>query len=85
MRNNSLPKNQISGEQTMKTNFDELIPTAILFNLRQIEEMGLIKVDMAKKLIGNGSLEIVKIGNKIHISRTVLLNFIESNTIEAAS
>jgi len=69
----------------MKTNFDALIPKAILFNLRQIEEMGLIKVDMAKKLIANKELEIVKIGKKIHISRAVLLNFIESNTIEAAN
>ncbi|MGD9970940.1 MAG: DNA-binding protein [Sulfuricurvum sp.] len=58
---------------------------AILFNLRQIEEMGLIKIDMAKKLISNRELEIVKIGNKIHVSRTVLLKFIEENTIEAAS
>ncbi len=69
----------------MKTNFNELIPNAILFNLRQIEEMGLIKVDMAKKLIANRSLEIVKIGNRIHVSRVALLKFIESNTIEAAS
>lgn len=69
----------------MKTNFDELIPKAILFNLRQIEEMGLIKIDMAKKLISNRELEIVKIGNKIHVSRIALLKFIESNTIEAVS
>ncbi len=69
----------------MKTNFDELIPNAILFNLRQIEELGLIKVDMAKKLISNRELEIVKIGNKIHVSRVALIKFIESNTIEAAS
>lgn len=69
----------------MKTNFDELIPNAILFNLRQIEELGLIKVDMAKKLIAKRALEIVKIGNKIHISRAVLLKFIESNTIEASN
>jgi hypothetical protein len=69
----------------MKTNYDALIPKAILFNLRQIEDMGLIKVDMAKKLIAKNELEFVKIGNKIHISRDVLIKFIESNTIEAAS
>lgn len=65
----------------MKTNFNELIPNAILFNLRQIEEMGLIKVDMAKKLIANRSLEIVKIGNKIHITRSELIRFLVANTI----
>lgn len=65
----------------MKSNFDELIPKAILFNLRQIEEIGLIKVDMLKKLIANRELEIVKIGNKIHITRSELIRFLVANTI----
>ena len=35
---------------------------------------------MAKKLVYNGYLEVVKIGNKIHISREELINYLESNT-----
>lgn len=69
----------------MKTNYNDLIPKAILFNLRQIEDMGIVKISMAKKLITNKELEIVKIGNKIHISRDELLRFIEANTIAGKS
>lgn len=69
----------------MRSNYNEIIPQGILFNLRQIEEMGLIKVDMAKKLIANREVESVKIGNKIHISRQEIIRYIEANTIEAAS
>lgn len=67
----------------MRTNYDDLIPAGIVFNLVQIEQMGLIKVNMAKKLIANRELEIIKIGNKIHISRQQLIHFMESNTIAA--
>ena len=68
----------------MKSNYDNIIPSgSILFSLRQIQDMGLIKVDMAKKLISKNQLEIVKIGAKIHISREVLINFLEANTIPA--
>lgn len=69
----------------MRSNYNELIPRGIIFNLRQIEEMGLIKVDMAKKLISNRELEIVKIGNKIHVSRHELIRFMEINTISSVS
>ena len=68
----------------MAANYDNLLPQGILFNLRQIEEMNIIKKDMAKKLICNRKLEAVKIGNKLHISRTELIRFLEENTILTA-
>lgn len=67
----------------MKANYSEMLPKAILFNLKEIEDMGLIKVNMAKKLIANRELEIVKIGSKIHISRQELIRYMEANTIHA--
>ena len=67
----------------MQTNYDELIPQGVLFSLREVEEMNIIKVDMAKKLISNREIEIVKIGNKYHIARVVLINYLTANTIEA--
>lgn len=67
----------------MKTNYDHIIPSGVLFNLKQVEEMGIIKVNMAKKLIGKGEIEVVKIGSKLHISRAVLIQYLEDNTIEA--
>ncbi|MFA5214607.1 DNA-binding protein [Sulfuricurvum sp.] len=69
----------------MKTNYDELLPKAILYSLRTVEEIGLIKVDMMKKLIAKRELEIIKIGNKIHISRIELIRYLEKNTIEATN
>ncbi|RXK14024.1 FAD-binding protein [Halarcobacter mediterraneus] len=64
----------------MKTNYDEIIPCGVLFNLKEVEEMKIIKVDMAKKLISKGEIEFVKIGNKIHLSRSVLVEYLNNNT-----
>ena len=63
--------------------YDMLIPKGVLFNLKEIEEMKILKTDMAKKLIYNNELEVVKIGKKIHISRTELIRFLVANTIMA--
>lgn len=64
----------------MSIDYNLIIPNRILFNLKEIEEIGLIKTDMAKKLVYNGYLEVVKIGNKLHISRTELIRYLEKNT-----
>jgi hypothetical protein len=66
----------------MKTDYNALLPQRILFNLKEVEELGVIKIDMAKKLINNRELEIVKIGNKIHISKTELIRYLDENTLE---
>ena len=67
----------------MTTDFNAIIPQGILFNLKEIENMNIIKVDMAKKLVLNKELEVVKIGNKIHISRMELIRYLQSRTIRA--
>jgi hypothetical protein len=66
----------------MITDYEELIPKGVIFSIKEIEEMGAIKNQMMKKLIRQGNVEIVKIGNKIHISRTELIRFLKENTIE---
>uniref|UniRef100_UPI004047FABE DNA-binding protein n=1 Tax=Aliarcobacter sp. TaxID=2321116 RepID=UPI004047FABE len=63
--------------------YDMLIPQGVIFNLKEIEEMKIIKIDMVKKLVYNGKFEVVKIGSKIHISRTELIRFLVDNTIKA--
>jgi hypothetical protein len=63
--------------------YDLLVPQGVIFNLKEIEEMKILKTDMAKKLIYNNELEIIKIGKKIHISRTELIRFLIDNTIGA--
>jgi hypothetical protein len=72
-----------SQELKMFEKYDMLIPQGVIFNLKEIEEMKIIKTDMAKKLIYNNELEVVKIGKKIHISRTELIRFLIANTIGA--
>jgi len=69
---------------TKTTNYQDLLPQGIIFNLKQIEEFSILKVSMAKKLILLGQLESIKIGNKIHISRTELIRFLEENTVQAS-
>jgi len=67
----------------MITNFEELIPQGVVFSIRQINDMNLIKSDMLKKLIYQRAIEVVKIGTKNFISRTALIAFLEANTIPA--
>ena len=63
--------------------YDMLIPQGVIFNLKEIEDMKIIKSDMAKKLIYNNELEVVKIGKKIHMSRSEIIKFLVNNTIRA--
>lgn len=64
----------------MITDYDKLIPQGVLFNLVQIQDMNLIKIDMSKKLIALGQLEVVRIGKKLHIPRTELIRYLEKST-----
>lgn len=63
------------------TSYEELLPEGILFSIRQINEMGLIKSDLLKKLIYSHKIEIVKLNSKNFISRTALITYLESQTI----
>ncbi|MDO2409994.1 DNA-binding protein [Campylobacter magnus] len=65
------------------TNYDELLPKGILFSIKEIDDMGLIKSDMLKKLIYNREIEVVKVGAKNFISRSVLILFLKKNTLPA--
>lgn len=67
----------------MITDFETLIPQGVLFSIKQINDMNLIRSDMLKKLIYNRAIEVVKIGSKNFISRTALISFLEENTILA--
>lgn len=65
------------------TNYEKLLPQGLLFSIKDIEEMNLIKSDMLKKLIYNREIEVIKIGTKNFISRQVLIMFLEKNTLPA--
>ena len=63
------------------TNYENIIPNNVLFNLKQLEEINIIKTPTAKKLINQGKLEAVKIGNKLHISRAEIIRYLENRTV----
>ena len=63
--------------------YDMLIHQGLIFNLKEKEDMKIIKNNMAKKLIYNNELEVVKIGKKIHITRIEIIKFLVNNTIRA--
>lgn len=67
----------------MKTNYDSILPQGVLFNLREIEGLGIIKIDMMKKLVLKKQIEFIKIGRKIHIARSELIRYLESRTVSA--
>ena len=67
------------------TDYYTLIPAGILFSIKEIDEMNLIKSDMLKKLIYNREIEVVKLGKKNFISKTALVAYLEANTIPAES
>ena len=63
------------------TDYNLLIPNQILFSIKEINEMNLIKSDMLKKLIYRGEIEVVKIGKKNFLSKVALVAYLESNTV----
>ena len=65
----------------MNTNFEELIPKKVLFSIKEIAELGIIKSDMCKKLIYNRKIESVKLGTKNFITRTELIRYLKSRTV----
>ncbi len=67
----------------MITNFEELLPKGILFSIKEIDAMSLIKSDMLKKIIYNREIEVVKIGKKNFISRSALIEYLTKNTFKA--
>ena len=67
----------------MITNFEKLLPDGILFSIKQINDMGLIRSDLFKKLIYTHKIEVTKLNSKNFISRSALVSYLQANTIPA--
>ncbi len=65
----------------MNVNYEELIPKKILFSIKDIDELGIIKSDMCKKLLYDRKLEVVKIGKKNFVARPEIIRYLKENTI----
>lgn len=69
----------------MNTNYDSILPQGVIFNLKDIDSFGIIKIDMMKKLVFKKQIEFIKIGRKVHIARSELIRYLESRTVRAVS
>lgn len=67
----------------MITDFEKLLPEGILFSIKQINDMGLIRSDLLKKLIYSHKIEVTKLNSKNFISRSALVSYLQDNTIPA--
>ena len=65
----------------MITDFGKLLPEGILFSIKQINDMGLIRSDLLKKLIYTHKIEVTKLNSKNFIKRTALIFYLQANTI----
>ena len=65
----------------MKTDFNSLLPQGVLFSIKEISAMGLIKSDLLKKLIYSKRIEVTKLASKNYISRSSLIRYLDDNTI----
>ena len=69
----------------MNTNYDSILPQGVIFNLKDIDSFGIIKIDMMKKLVFKKQIEFIKIGRKVHIARSELIRYLESRTVRTVS
>lgn len=60
---------------------EDLLPKKISFSLKELEELGFIKIPTAKKLIRLKKLKSFKIGVKHFVLREAVLEYIKDNTI----
>ena len=67
------------------TNFNTLVPKKALQTFKDIADSGLITQGMLFKLYRAGQIEVIKIGNKNHVSRDELIRYLEENTIEKSA
>ena len=65
------------------TNYEELIPKQVLLSIKDLNDHGIIKTAMCKKLLYKRELEAVKIGAKNFVSRTEIIRYLTANTISA--
>lgn len=67
------------------TNYEELIPQKVLFSIKEIDDLGIIKSATCKKLLYRREIEAIKIGSKNFFSRTTIIRYLQSRTISAVN
>lgn len=60
---------------------EEIIPNRISFSLRELEQLGFMKISTCKKLISQGDIRAFKVGNKLFITRDEVIRYINDNMV----
>lgn len=66
-------------------NYEHQLTPGFKFSLREIHEMGVLNIHMVKKLIHQGEIEYLKIGNKTHVSRFELVRYLSDITVNCTT
>lgn len=61
--------------------YGEKLPDLFMFPLIELQNKGVLKVSMAKKLLSLGLIESVKIGSKHFITKEEILRYLVENTV----
>ncbi len=61
-------------------NYDHQLEPGFKFNLKELHDAKVLNISMVKKLIAQGALEYIKIGNKTHVSRFELVKYFSDIT-----
>ncbi len=59
---------------------EELLPKKVSFSLKELEELGFIKITTAKKLISEKKIKAFRVGIKYFILRDEVVNFVNKNS-----
>lgn len=66
-------------ETNKKCDYENLIPNWVHFSIAELDELHIIKKNMAIKLFKTGILEKKMIGNKKHVTRTELIRYLKND------
>ena len=63
---------------------ENVLPKQIMFSLRDLQDLGFMKISTMKKFIGQGDIEAVKVGVKIFILRDEVIRYFDENIVKTA-
>jgi len=63
---------------------DDILPQQIMFSLRDLQNLGFMKISTLKKFIKQGDIKAVKIGIKLFILRDEVIRYFNENIVKTA-
>jgi len=63
---------------------EKSLPKQIMFSLRDLQNIGFMKVSTLKKFINQGDINAVKVGAKFFILRDEVIRYFDENIVKTA-